>query len=353
MALDPAKLNARGCERLALGDFSGARALFEQCVDAAPDNPVGLFNLGTAYRKLGLLEPSLSVFERALVLRPNFPQATFNLGLSLLGLGRWTEGWPHFEARFEALGVAAPTVPFPLWRGEALEGRSILIHHDQGLGDEIQLFRYVHALRAMGARIGWLAMPSLADMFKANRADVDIYVRGDAVPRHDVWLPTCSLPGRLQTTPDTVPLSAGYISATPPPSRGQFRVGFVWKGNPKHKNDRNRSLPGPESLVPLNTVPGVQLVSLQTDSGDWTQTVQAVAAVDLVVSVDTSTAHLAGAMGKPTWLLLPHHETDWRWLQHRDDSPWYSSMTLFRQDETGWAPTISAVVERLGERMSK
>jgi hypothetical protein len=373
-------LHELGCAAFRRDEVEAAVGHFLGCIRLAPDNATPHYNLGAAYRRLGRLEASVIAFERALELRPDFPQATFNLSLSLLGLGRWDEGWPLFESRFESRSITLPSLPFPRWTGQPLAGRSILVLRDDGLGDELQMFRFARVLGDMGARVHWVCSPPLLSLFEANRGGAVIRSKADpaGLPACDYWVRAFSLPLLLGVRPDRMFGAQGYLHApTPSPGAGpefaptgELRVGLVWCGNSQHVNDRRRSLHDLEVLRPLWDVAGVGLVSLQIGQAarpadlplidlaphldDFAATARAIAGLDLVITVDTSTAHLAGAMGKACWILLPGIECDWRWLQERTDSPWYTSVRLFRQGADGdWGPVVARLAQALATEASR
>jgi hypothetical protein len=382
---DPAALNGMATLLIRRGAYAQAQALLQRAVEAAPGNPVALYNLGIGYRRLGQVEAAAAAFRSAMAAQPVFPQAQFNLSLCMLALGQWREAWPLWDARHAARGLTEPALPYPRWRGESLTGKRLLVWLDDGLGDEIQVFRYAFALQAQGlAALGWLASPALADLFAANAPSATIF-RAEAplnLPRHDYWVPALSLPGLLGAEPDQAIGAGGYIAA--PADRlpawqarlqrrdGALRVGLAWKGASGHVNDAHRSLPGIETLRGLWDLAGAEFFSLQKGPGqsqaatppadqpltdlapfltDMAQTAAAIAQLDAVVSVDTAVAHLSGAMGKPCLLLLPAMETDWRWMLNRDDTPWYDSLTLVRQAAPGdWSGAVSRAAAMLADR---
>jgi len=357
-----------------------------------------------AHNSLGVLLDTLQQdaaaeahFRRALELRPGYPLARLSLAYLLLAQGRFDEGWPLYEARHDPAlpdnGIAPPDVPFPRWHGESLAGRALLIWPEQGLGDQIQFCRYVPRLKALGAaRITLVCQRQLQALFEtlpgvdrvvaADVVDNVFQVDAAALTGHDVWSFPISIATLLRTDLSTLPQAPlPYLHAAPPRietwtrrcadhADGMLRVGLVWRGNPRHHNDAERSLPGLATLAKLWSVRGVRFFSLQAGSagmaaltppagqplqhlgsefGDFAGTAAALAAMDLLICVDTSIAHLAGALAMPCWVLLPQHRTDWRWLRERDDSPWYpSGMRLFRQAQRGdWAALIERVRDAL------
>lgn len=318
-------------------------------VDDASRNAIGLYNLGTIQRKTGEIEQSVTAYRQALAIAPDFPKASFNLSLSLLTLGRWDEGFALYEYRHAAHGTGFPTITGRRWRGEDLAGKHLLVVREDGLGDEIMAFRYARLLAERAGRVTWYCDARLRALLEAQGEENVGFRAKQELPGldYDYWTPTGSLPLMLHTGPGEIPGAAGYLRATP---RKTGRVGLVWRGNPAHKNDAHRSL----SLDDANRLRAAlgeegEVISLHpedTGATSFAETAQIVAGLERVVTVDTSVAHLAGAMGKPTSVLLPSHETDWRWLRSRSDSPWYRSVRLFRQAKAGdWTSVFEEVAQ--------
>lgn len=300
---------------------------------------------GNRARFAGDAETAEDAYRRALAMRPDNAPVKANLGLLLLSVGRYAEGWPFYEAR-RALG--GPDIPppagVPLWQGEPVEGKSLLIWPEQGFGDEIQMARFAPVLRDMGARVTLACSPLLLRLFKSLK--VSVASNEARPPRTNLCVMAMSLPGLLGATPATLP-QPPYLRAPAGPKRGG--VGFVWKGNPEHPNDAARSLPSPALLDPLRKV--CELVDLQTPVGDFADTAARIQGLDLVITVDTAMAHLAGALGVPCWVMLPVHWTDWRWMRGRADCAWYPSLRLFRQEVAGeWEPVVARMAAELAER---
>lgn len=326
-----------------------------------------------------------TAFREHLRRHPEDAEARFKLGALLLSLGRYEEGWRLYEARYDPTRKGGPDpIAFdcPRWAGEPLEGRSILVWYEQGHGDEIQFCRYVPMLKAAGAaKVTVVCKPALEPLL-ATLGGFDRLAPAAGVQEietHDYWTYLLSLPHRLGTRLETIPGKTPYLFALPERRarwsesipKGGLRVGLAWKGNPELANDRNRSLPSLASLRPLWDVPGVTFVSLQKGVGedeaaappadqpmlnlggrfeDFGDSAAVVEALDLVISVDTATAHLAGALGKPCFCLIPAEGMDFRWLLERRDSPWYPTMTLFRRPKgANWDVVIPKVAEALGE----
>jgi hypothetical protein len=265
----------------------------------------------------------------------------------------------------------------PLWRGEeSLEGKTILLHAEQGFGDAIQFVRYVPFLAAKGAQVVLEAPPPLTALFSRIAGAAQVLARGEALPAFDWHCPLMSLPLALKTRLETIPAAVPYLSASEErvaswkqrlPEAGARRIGVAWAGNRNFKGDQTRSI-GLARFSPLLSVNGIEFLSLQKDlrdgdreilrdnshvrhvgdaMEDFSDTAAILSSVDLVISSDTSVAHLAGALGKPVWVLL-QYVPDWRWLLERGDSPWYPTARLFRQPKIDdWESVIRQVKDRL------
>ena len=360
-----ARLNL-GNLRLEQGRLDDAVALYEAVLAADAAHAAATLNLGRALKELGRPAEALRWYRQAETLAPQDPTIQWNLGVCRLLLGDWLRGWQGFEARFAAGAVAGTGIAGPAWDGGPLDG-TLLIHAEQGLGDTIQFARFAAVAKARGVgRIVLACQAPLLDLMRGV-AGIDMVVPRDGpLPPFDAQVALMSLGAVLTVTAATLP-PAPYLTADPARVAAWrdrlgpgFKLGLVWQGHRLHRNDRNRSLPA-AALAPLLTVPGVAAFSLQKDPGpgdlatlpgivdlaaeltDFTETAAAILALDLVVAVDTAVAHLAGALGKPVWLALPH-APDWRWLMARADSPWYGSARLYRQSERGvWAAPVAAM----------
>ena len=328
-------------------------------------------SLGHLLTGQGRLAEAMAASETALALDPDCAVAQWNHGVALLLSGDMAAGWDKYEWRKRRFPECFNGLPGPQWEGEPLDGRTILVLAEQGLGDTIQFARYLPLLARRGARVVLQCAGSLAPLLGGLAGVAATCGRGDAPP-HDCWVDQMSLPRLFGTTLANVPYRAGYLS--PDPIRtaywdrllpGGLRVGLAWAGNKLHSNDRRRSMPV-EALRPIAAAGGA-IISLQTGPraqeaahlpgvadqsarlADWSETAALVGALDLVISVDTAVAHLAGALGIPTWVMLPH-APDWRWLLARCDTPWYASARLFRQERPGdWDGVAARVAAALAQ----
>ena len=347
-----------------LGRFEEALAAYEAALRIDPDYAEAQSNRGFALQALGRLEEALAAYDTALRIDPDLAEAHANRCLALLLAGNFAEGWRGYEWRWlkkELPHDMRRHETFPRWQGEPADGRTLLAWSEQGLGDTIQFARYLPLLRQRGWRVIF-EVPSLLARLLDGLADVTVVAQGDPLPPFDLQCPLLSLPLGFGTTLETIPAAVPYVTAEPErrafwrqrlPKDG-FRIGIVWQGSPIHSNDRHRSIPL-KQFAPLSAIPGVRLVGLQKnhgldqlaglpegmtvqtlgaeyDEGGFPDTAALIMELDLIVSADTSVAHLAGALGRPVWVALPM-APDWRWLLNRADSPWYPSMRLFRQPE--------------------
>jgi len=367
------------------GRHEEAAAAFRQAVALKPGYAEAYNNLGFLAMAGKRYAEAEQAYRQALALRPGYLGAGFNLALLLLLLGRFSEGWPLFEIRHHPEKAnrtsIPPVLPFPPWQGEALDGKRLLVWHEQGFGDDIQFCRFIPALKARGAAaVGLVCKPPLLPLLASLEGVDAVYPlqAGQAFPGYDYWVLPMSIPLHYGLTLANLPAALPYLHALPERVEqwrgrlpaGRPRVGLVWKGFSGHENDACRSLDSLATLAPLWSVPGLSFVSLQKEAGeeearkpppdqplthlgseieDFADTAAIVVQLDLIICVDTAVAHLAGALGKPCWVLLPDVQTDWRWLDGREDTPWYPKvLRLFRQGPSeSWAEVISRVVEAL------
>ena len=329
------------------------------------------YALGLVERDRGLFTEARACQQRVMMLDRQYVDAHFELAQLLLLAGDYSRGFAEYEWRLKRPAAPDRDLPQPMWDGGPIEGRRILVYGEQGMGDVLQMARFLPELAHRGARITLSCHAPLVSLLSALPC-VERTVALFAEPADcDLRIPLLSLPHRLGVTLDDLPAATPYIPVPPRPLAASLsqavgrRIGLVWAGNPLHRNDHNRSLPM-DALLRLADLPGTHLFSLQTgdaaadliraaanvaDLGsgfaDFADTAAAVAALDLLVTVDTAVAHLAGALGKPVWILLPF-VPDWRWMTERGDNPWYPTARLFRQQAPGdWAAVLTHLVATL------
>ena len=327
-------------------------------------------SLGHVLASAGRLQEAVACQEAAIQLRPDFAAAHWNQGVALLLAGDMKAGWEKYEWRKRRFPDSFSSPPGPQWDGGPINGHTILVLAEQGLGDTIQFARYLPMLAQRGARVIVECATSLVAVLAAMPGVSSACARGRR-PAHDVWVDQMSLPRLFRTTLDNVPYPSAYLEADPAKVTrwdrllpGGLRIGLVWAGNPLHSNDARRSMPlaalgpilqaGQGNLISLQAgarasdaaqMPGVANVS--ADLTNWSETAAAISALDLVITVDTAVAHMAGALGIPVWVMLPH-APDWRWMLGRSDTPWYTGMRLFRQPRPGeWASVAGQVANEL------
>ena len=368
---------ALGIVKQVRGDLRGAVQSYEKALSLDPSLIKARYNLATASRDLGRFAQALQEFRELVRRSPDYGDARWNLALLLLLTGDLSAGWREFSWRFKKSSQAPARrwQEYPAWDGAPLSGRTILLYGEQGAGDTLQFVRYATLVAERGGHV--LVEVQSAGLVELVRtvAGVDgVFACGETVPGFDLQASLMDLPTIFDTGLATIPAQVPYLK--PDTARQEacsplfadgatFKVGLVWQGNPAHPNDLNRSVPL-EKLAPLAGFPGVRFFSLQVGSkadltpvlaatdlttaiGDYADTAALASHLDLVLSVDTSAAHLCGALGLPVWLLVPF-VPDWRWLTDREDSPWYPTMRLFRQDSPGdWEGVLHRVLQALGE----
>jgi tetratricopeptide (TPR) repeat protein len=372
--------NSLGIASHALGRYDEALAQYGKALSIDPKHVNAWYNAGIALRVLGRYDAALIHFARAVAVKPDFADAHYNAAMCKLEAGDFAAGWPLYEWRLQATQRAPRQRKFaqPLWLGDRdIAGKTILLWTDEGAGDMMQMARYAPLLSAQGARVVLEAWAPLARLLERMTGISEVVAYGENLPEFDLHCPIMSLPLAFKTTLDTIPADIPYLRADDArvvawrerlaalPGR---KVGLTWAGNPHYPLDKHRSI-ALSQLAPLGSVRDVTFVSLQKSAAaqqaatqpvwelptdlilcDWTaelidfdDTAALIAALDLVISVDTATVHLAGALGKPVWM-LNRYDTCWRWLRDRDDSPWYPSLRLFRQLQPGdWAGVVERV----------
>lgn len=360
------------------GDVTAALEILQTVVSQHPDFGTAWYTLGTIlHRDLGKIEEALVCYRRTLSIQPHNAEAHWNLANTLLLLGKFKEGWAEYEWRWRWQGFTTKQrrFPQPRWDGSPLQGRRLLIHHEQGIGDTLQLIRYVDQIRQAGGKPLLLCRPSLSRLLQSIEGLEGVYEKEELLPDFDCHLPIMSLPGLFETEKATIPGMAPYLHALeggvdlPREEDGTtLKVGIVWAGSPTHGNDGNRSCTL-DHFRHLLEIPGTTFYSLQKGPKtsecieheevvdlapllyDFADTADFIRKMDLVISVDTAVAHLAGAMAKPVWVILPF-VPDWRWMLHREDSPWYPTMRLFRQKAPGaWQDLFERVLAALRDKL--
>lgn len=362
-------------------DWEGAVAAHQQAVGLRGDLAEGWSNLGNALNALNRTGEALEAYQAARRLRPDSPEIAYNEGLVRLVRGEWADGWEGYERRWDfKTARRRPVQSKPAWDGRAsLQGRSIVVYAEQGLGDTLQFARYIPLLAERGAEVHVVVQKPLRALLSSIAGLRTIRTADEGWPDCDFHCPLLSLPRAFGTLPAAVPATVPYVKAGPELSvaaagwlaeMGPARVGAVWSGNPDHRNDHNRSValasfapalaaaPGWVSLQPKHRngeeeiLRAAGAVNLSDRLKDFADTAGVLSHLDLVITVDTSVAHLAGAMGVPVWILLPY-SPDWRWLLGREDCAWYPQARLFRQSKPGiWEDVLDLVAVELARRVA-
>lgn len=380
----PSAYNNKGSCLRSQNQLHEALHEFRLAIVADPNLADAHNNLGLTYMDLGRFEEALTYFNHALTINPNYAQVKFNLGVLKLRYGDYHEGWPLYESRWD-VNIQGTSKLSPSWLGEELLiGKSIHIYAEQGLGDTLQFCRYIPLIKAYKPNHIMVEVQgpllTLLQNTWAHDPQITVLRAGEKLPHVDCHCPIMSLPLVFKTMVDTIPAPEQYIHtdekhlnvwAHTLGKSNKLRVGIVWTGAKLHKNDFNRSIQL-RQLAPLleldvewyclqKEIRSIDNFSLKRfpqvelhhkNISDFSDTAALIAQMDLVIAVDTSVAHLAGAMGKPVWLMLPF-SADFRWLMHRDDSPWYPSMQLFRQNNYGvWDDVILRVKEQLAHHLA-
>ncbi|MEP6670567.1 MAG: tetratricopeptide repeat protein [Chthoniobacter sp.] len=360
-----------------LGRFDEAVVADQRALEIRPDLAETHRNLGDALIELGRYDEALAAFHRALEIRPGDADASFSQSLAWLLHGDFARGWPAYERRWEAHRLTRRNFSQPLWDGAALPGARVLVYAEQGFGDAIQFIRYAELIAERGGQVIVECLPEMVELFRSARAVSEVVATGGTLPPFDVHVPMLSLPRIFQTTLEGIPRTAPYLSPDPGrralwrerlgSDRTRLRVGVAWSGSPRHRHTRKRDLPF-EKLTPRFRLESVEYFRLQVDDAaeanpppsgisgmidhrehiqDFADTAAFMAELDLIISVDTAVAHLAGALGRPVWTLLPF-VPDWRWGLEREDTPWYPTMRLFRQPALGdWDTVVQRVAGEL------
>jgi tetratricopeptide (TPR) repeat protein len=354
-----------------LDEVERAAEAFQRAVELNPRDAESWNNLGKCLKELNRVNKSIAAYDRALELNPGYLLALQGRSISLLTAGRLAEGCRDYELRW--LTLKPRQFAGPRWAGQGIPGKTLFLHAEQGFGDGIQSARYPRLARERCGRVILECRPELKTLFVPSGVADEVIAFGEEIPPFDFYTSIVSLPGLLGFTLETIPAGVPYLRAAPavPPRTargGNFKVGLVWAGSPAHRDDVHRSVPL-ALLGPVLAVPGVSFFSLQIpvpqrdaatlknfpnltaleSFADYLATAGVVAEMDLIISVDTSVAHLAGALGKPVWTLV-QFAPDWRWFaQFGERTPWYPTMRLFRQPRRGdWPPVIARVAAELG-----
>lgn len=371
-----------GNSLLSRGNARMAESCHRQALALKPGNAATLSNLANAMHRQGKMEESVAFYREAIAASPQSAKFHTNLALTLLLLERYEEGWKEYEWRWREHPAFPPYLREKPWSGQPLPNGTLLLQAEQGFGDTIQFIRYVPELKKLAKRVILICQPELVRVMKTVSGLDEVLPEGCPPPVFDAGLTLLSVPGILKVGIDPIKPERPYLFAPPGagfdlgPKTKKLRVGVVWAGRPTHGDDWNRSMPA-QLLIPILNIPDVEFVSLQkgevaprigrpppelmVDAGnrcaDFADTAAVVAQLDLLIAVDTSVAHLAGAMGKPVWMLLPM-VPDFRWRMDGETTPWYNNFTLFRRKSgEGWervlyavAQSLTQVVEALGKQ---
>ena len=374
-----------GSTRQIFNHVEEAEGLFRRALVLGADPARTKSNLALALMEQGRPEEAELSCRQALAIQPHNPEARANLALALLTMGRLAEGWHAYESRWEveAMGGPAPIMSQPRWTGQQLNGETVLLYAEQGFGDTLQFCRYAPMVAAAGGRVILVVPKALRNVLATLEGVAEVMTEeDDALPAFDYHCPLLSLPLAFQTTLATIPAPVAYLRADSSQwayflaNLPGLKVGLVWAGKSRTGQphavaiDKRRSM-SLADMAPLLSVPGCDFVSLQLGPraaqmqtlppgavlhdvssrlGDWSDTAGLIAGLDLVIAVDTAVAHLAGALGKPVWM-LNRFDSCWRWFRDRDDSPWYPTMRQFRQTSRGdWADVMARVRLALSER---
>ncbi|MBM3951636.1 MAG: tetratricopeptide repeat protein [Rhodospirillales bacterium] len=362
------------------GRLEEAAQALQQALRLAPEAPEILYNFGLVLRDMGRLDTALSCFDAVLKARPDHAECRYDRALALLQAGDLKRGFAEYEARWKLKRNPPRAFDRPRWNGQAMPGKTLLVHTEPGFGDAIQFARYIAlAKQRSGATLLLESPAELARLMETLRAVDKIAIQGGPLPAFDAHIPIMSLPALMQTAATTIPATVPYLSAPeiravglPNLATGAFKVGIAWAGAAA-RAEGHRSCPFVHFLELLR-VPDVILYSLQTGKAaedarahaaeplvfetghllaDYADMATAILQLDLVVSVDSTCAHLAGALGKPVWTLLPD-VPDWRWTARGKNTPWYPTMRLFRQKTRGdWSGVVAEVVAELGNIATK
>ncbi|MCP5002399.1 MAG: tetratricopeptide repeat protein [Planctomycetes bacterium] len=368
-----------------LGRYVEAMESLLKAVSLSPNHSEAHNNCGIVLQEQGNFNDALTAFKKAIASRSDYEDARFNMSMLLLLTGSFTEAWPEYERRLHTKAYGLRTFEQPKWDGSPLNGKRILVHSEQGLGDTIQFVRYLPLVQSRGGHVifeCWPQLLRLLDNCSGINKIIETTTSDEPFEEFDCHIPLMSLPGIFDTGLETIPSGVPYIVADPGlvgnwhkrfSGNNYFKIGLVWSGNPKNRKihfkksctlsafsplSRISGLQlyslqkGPASVETLDPPEGMDIINLEEELRDFSDTAAVIVNLDLVISVDTAVAHLAGALGKPVWTILPS-SPDWRWLLRRNDSPWYPGMRLFRQAHPGdWDGVVDRVGQALTQKMT-
>ncbi len=362
-----------------LGDSKTAIKHCRKSIELKADYPEAYNTLAAALNMDQSYDEAIECYNKTIQLAPDYAQAYYSRGMLYLSCGQFAKGWNDYQWRLKTAGTNIKLQhDKPWWRGENFHGKTLLVQSEQGFGDSIQFVRYLPMAKDRGGTVILAEKPELIDLF-GDLEGIDDLVDAkeleDGAVKYDLYVPLLNLPGIFDTAADNIPAPIPYLSAKEPKvahwrnkiQTDAFKIGIAWAGNPIHTNDHNRSC-ALQNFTPLADIKNVKLFSLQKGTGteqiknwhgatelidlgqafaDFSDTAAAIENMDLIISVDTSVIHLAGAMGKPAWTLLPF-TPDWRWMMQRQDSPWYPTIKLLRQKQHGnWQELFHRVTDRV------
>ena len=370
---EPSAWLAKGNALKGIHALGQAAEAFRHGVQLAPEAKELKASLANTLRELGQAEESIVLLRETIAQFPDFTEAQRDLAHALLLNGEYLEGWRQNRWRWKTQSLAGGQrhKSIPEWTGQTLTGKRILLWDEQGFGDAIQFVRFVPWVAELGAEVVLEVQPQLVRLFQSIQGVTTVVARGEKLPEVDYQVSLLDLGDVFKTDPFAIPNEVPYLEVLAEETKGErLRVGICWAGNPMHDNDRNRSL-DPELLQPVFSSEGIECHSLQVGvpeveaegiSGltplsflptDFFDTAKLIASMDVVISVDSAIAHLAGALGKEVWILLPF-APDWRWMISGEDSPWYPSATLIRQNRAGnWGDPITKILQKLAVRLSE
>jgi hypothetical protein len=377
MNLETEMLIARGNELRELRQPEEALRHYATAFVNDPDSVSAFNNYGNVMREMGRPDRAIPFLQHAVAMDPNHETAPFNLAVSYLLMGDYARGWPAYESRwnFEHLRGRLPQLDKPRWTGQDLKGKTIKVIAEQGIGDNIQFSRFLSNLHALGATVIWVVDPGMKELFPPSDVISHCVTPGELIPEFDYWICVMSIPSVLGVTLDNLPSATSYIDANANLVRQwadrlgkktKMRVGFFWSGRRDTWINQHKSVPFDVMLDLVRRNPQYQWVNLQVDATEeetshlmaagvesYPGTIRNLADtagllyhMDVVVGIDSAVSHLAGAMGRPTWIMLNNYATDWRWLLNRNDSPWYKTVRLFRQEKRDeWRP-VAVKIEK-------